>query len=231
MRWAEGTVHGFVELRTQSGEMLASGEQFQAPGDSSVKSELVFTFSDSSRFHETVTFTQAKVFKLETYRLVQQGKAFEQDIDVTLSQDGNYVVKTKSHKDGKEKQYTGRLDLPADTYNGLIHVIGKNIDRQAKRTVHIVAFTPKPIVIPLDLIPAAAEQGIVRYTLKPKLNVLQKIGAAIKGQTPPDSHMWILTRDVPAFVRFEGPLYSGPVWRIDPTSLRLSGERPRTDSF
>jgi hypothetical protein len=49
---------------------------------------------------------------------------------------------------------------------------------------------------------------------------LLRIGAQLKGQTPPDSHLWIVTDEVPAFVRFEGPLYSGPVWRINLTSPR-----------
>jgi len=36
---------------------------------------------------------------------------------------------------------------------------------------------------------------------------------------PPDNHVWIVTADVPAFVKFEGPLYmSGPAWRIELTS-------------
>ncbi|HWC75777.1 MAG TPA: hypothetical protein VG454_17755 [Gemmatimonadales bacterium] len=228
VRWAEGSVHGFVELHTQSGDLLARGDLLQAPRDSDVKTELIFHFSDSSLFHETATFTQAKVFRLKTYQLVERGKAFSEDLDVTVSQDGKYSVKTKSHKDGKEQEYTGKLDLPVDTYNGLIPVIGKNIDRQTSRTVHIVAFTPKPLVIPLEIAPAQTETGVVRFTLKPKLNLVQKIGAALKHQSPPDSHLWIMTDGVPTFLRFEGPLYSGPVWRIEltgpPHSARSSAE-------
>jgi hypothetical protein len=222
VRWAEGTVHGFVELRSHTGALLAHGDLLQAPRDSDVESRLVFHFTDSSEFRETVTFTQHGVFRLETYHLIQRGKAFAADLDVTLSQNGDYEVKSTAHTDGKEKRYTGKLDLPTDTYNGLIPVIGKNIDRKTSQTVHIVAFTPKPIVLPLQFVPSDASSGVVQFTLKPKLNVLQKIGAAVTHQTPPDSHLWILTEDVPAFLRFEGPLYSGPVWRIDPTSPRFA---------
>lgn len=226
VRWAEGTVHGFVELRTQSGALLAHGDLLQIPHDSDIESRLVFHFRDSSDFRETVTFSQHGVFRLETYHLVQSGKAFAADLDVTLSGNGDYVVKTTSHKDGTRKEYTGRLDLPSDTYNGMIPIIGKNVDRKAGRTVHIVAFTPKPIVLPLAFIPSATEritlgnhsENTVRFTLKPKLNALQRIGAALKRQTPPDSYLWIVTDEVPAFLRFEGPLYSGPVWRVELTS-------------
>ena len=45
-----------------------------------------------------------------------------------------------------------------------------------------------------------------------------RVVAGLTGQLPPDSHLWIVTDGVPAFVRFEGPLYSGPVWRISLTS-------------
>ena len=132
MRWAEGTVHGFLELRSQTGALLARGDLLQVPRDSDVESRLVFHFTDSSEFSETVTFTQHQVFRLERYQLVQRGKAFAADLDVTLSRSGDYEVKTRSHKDGKEERDTGKLNLPADTYNGLIPVIGKDIDRQPK---------------------------------------------------------------------------------------------------
>lgn len=222
VRWAEGTVHGFLELRSQSGALLARGDLLQVPRDSDVESRLVFHFTDSSEFRETVTFSQHGVFRLESYALVQHGKAFDADLDVTLSQNGTYEVKSRSHKDGKEQRYAGTLDLPADTYNGLIPVIGKDIDRKTGQTVHVVAFTPKPIVIPLQFVPSEAQSGVVQFTLKPKLNVLQRVGAALTKQTPPDSHLWIVTEDVPAFLRFEGPLYRGPVWRIDQTSPRFA---------
>ena len=40
--------------------------------------------------------------------------------------------------------------------------------------------------------------------------------APILGKQPPDIHLWILTDDVPAFVKSEGPLYmGGPIWRIE----------------
>ena len=215
VRWSEGSVHGFVDLRTQAGQLLSHGDVLQTPRDSDLKSELIFHFGDSSLFQETVTYTQHQTFRLESYHLIQRGKAFAQDIDATFSDDGRYVVTTTSHKDGKQQRYDGTMQLPVDVYNGMIPVIGKNVDRKVGRTVHIVAFTPKPLVIPLAFVPDETQHGVTRFTLKPKLNFLQRVGAALKKATPPDSHLWIVTEDVPAFVRFEGPLYSGPVWRID----------------
>lgn len=228
VRYAEGTLHGFLELRNTADSLLAYGDLLQLPRDTGIESRLVFHFPDSSVFKETVVFTQHRVFTLLSYHLVQSGPAFKQDLDVELSRDGEYVVKTKSHNGGKEERLSGRLDLPADVYNGMIITIAKNLTAGTAQTVHIVAFTPKPLVLPLEITPSGEapvviggrSENSVRFTLKPKLNLLQRIGAKLKKQTPPDSHLWIVTNEVPAFVRFEGPLYSGPVWRINLTSPR-----------
>lgn len=228
VRYAEGTVHGFLELRNSADSLLAHGDLLQIARDSDIESRLVFRFRDSSVFRETVVFTQHRVFVLQGYHLVQSGPAFEQDLDVELAQGGQYVVKTRSHKDGKEDRSTGKLDWPVDVYNGMIITIAKNLPATRSRTVHVVAFTPKPLVIPLQMVRSGSTQvpfaghteSVARFTLRPRLNLLQSVGAKLKGQTPPDSHLWIVTDDVPAFVRFEGPLYSGPVWRINLTSPR-----------
>jgi hypothetical protein len=227
VRFAEGTLHGFLELRAKNGTLLAHGDLLQVPRDSDIESKLIFHFADSSMFRETVTFTQHGVFRLESYHLVQTGPAFAADLDASVSRGGAFNVTSTDHKDRHEQKFTGKLDLPEDVYNGMIIVVGKNLVGHGAQTVHIVAFTPKPMVLPLDIAPSGTEpirlgsgnhsESAVRFTLKPKLNVLLKIGAALKGQTPPDSHLWIVSDDVPAFVRFEGPMYSGPVWRVDLT--------------
>jgi hypothetical protein len=230
VRFAEGTLHGFLELYASSGQLLAHGDLLQVPRDSDIESKLVFHFADSSIFRETVTFTQHGVFRLENYHLVQTGRAFAADLDATISRSGDYVVTSTDHKDQKAQKFTGKLDLPDDAYNGMIIVVGKNLVGRDAHTVHFVAFTPKPLLLPLELRPSGNEsipvgsgahtETALRFTLKPKLSLLLKVGAALKGQTPPDSHLWIVTDDVPAFVRFEGPMYSGPVWRVDLTGPR-----------
>jgi hypothetical protein len=227
VRYSEGTVHGFVELRNTADSLLAYGSLLQVPRDSGVESRLVFYFPDSSVFRETVTFSQHGVFRLHRYQLVQRGPAFAQDLDVDLSRTGQYTVTTKSRENGREERQTGKLDLPPDVYNGMIITVAKNLAPRARATVSVVAFTPKPLIIGLEIAPSGTHRlagtlagQAVRYTLKPKLNLLLRIGAQLKGQTPPDSHLWIVTDEVPAFVRFEGPLYSGPVWRINLTSPR-----------
>ena len=226
VRYREGMVHGFLELRTDTDSLLAHGDLLQVVRDSGVESKLEFHFPDSSVFTETVRFTQDRVFALQHYRLMQRGPAFENDLDVTLAGSGQYDVRTRSRADGDTARYTGTLELPQDVYNGLVITVAKNVSPQHGATVHVVAFTPKPRLIKLTIAPAGSlrvplgrhTETAVHYELKPRLGLVVRAVAGLTGQLPPDSHLWIVTDGVPAFVRFQGPLYSGPVWRIYLTS-------------
>jgi hypothetical protein len=226
VRYTEGTEHGFLELRTATGALLAPGDLLQVARDREVERRMVFHFPDASVFEEAVTFTQHGVFTMQNYHLVQSGPAFADDLEATLSRSGQYVVKTKSHKDGREQQYTGKLDLPPDVYNGMAITIAMNLTARDTQTAHIVAFTPKPRLIGLEIAPSGSQRVMlgqhaetaVHFKLKPKLGALLKVFATLLGKAPPDSDAWIVTDDLPAFVRFEGPIYSGPVWRLNVTN-------------
>jgi hypothetical protein len=223
VRFAEGTIHGFLELRDESHAIIAHGDLLQIPRDRGVESRMVFHFADSSVFEETVTFTQHGVFELQSYHLVQSGPKFARDLDASLSRNGQYVVKTREHRGGEQKQYDGTLDLPPDVSNGLVIILAKNLARGETQTVHIVAFTPKPRLIRLEMAPEGESrltngvygEHVVQYRLKPQLGALLGFFAHVLGKMPPDSHAWIITSEVPAFARFSGPLYDGPVWQID----------------
>jgi hypothetical protein len=226
VKFTEGTVHGFLELTTEAGALLSHGDQLQVAKNGGISSRMVFHLSNGSLFEESVTYTQHDVFAMQTYHLVQSGPAFDEDLDATLSRTGSYVVRIKSHKDGREQEYAGSLSLPGDVYNGMIGTIAKNISAQASTTIHIVAFMPEPRVIAVELTPAnmervkigAHEESAVNFTVKPKLGFAQHVGAKLAGKLPADSHIVIITGDVPAFVRSEGPMYTGPVWRLALTS-------------
>ena len=226
VRHPEGTVHGFLHLSTADGRSLADGDLLQVVRGSTIDSRMAFDFPDSSVFEESVSFTQRDVFTMLEYHLVQRGPAFTTDLDVTLSRSGDYRVTATAHADGVRKEYKGKLDLPPDTYNGMIINVAKNIPVGTSRTVHLVAFTPKPRLIRLEMhgVVSAEPTQLGRrtertaiYTLKPKIGGLTGVIARLFGKVPPASHAWYVTQDVPAFVRFEGPLYLGPVWRIDLT--------------
>lgn len=226
VRYTEGTVHGFLELTTADGTLIAHGDLFQLVKDGEIASRMVFHLAKGSVFEETVSYTQHDVFTMQSYHLIQSGPLFAEDLDASLSRAGTYVVKTKSHKDGREHQYAGTISLPGDVYNGMVSTIAKNVSTSEHTTVHIVAFMPKPRVIELEFVPSGTQpvqlgshtETAVNFAIKPKLGFWLHLAAKVSGRMPPDSHIWIITDDVPAFVRSEGPLYTGPVWRIALTS-------------
>lgn len=223
VRYAEGSLHGFLSLSTAEGAPLASGDLLQVVRDGSVESRMIFHFADSSYFEEGVTFTQDGVFAMQSYYLRQRGPAFDADLNAVLEANGHYRVVSTSHEDGKRQEWDDTLDLPSDVSNGLPVILLKNLGPGETRLVHMVAFTPEPRLIGLELSPMGEgrvlngqrEETVVKYALKPQLGALTGFFAKLLGKMPPDSHVWIVVDDVPAFVRSEGPLYLGPVWRID----------------
>jgi hypothetical protein len=129
-------------------------------------------------------------------------------------------------KDGREKVMQGELELPPDVYNGMVPTVMKNLVKGNSETIHMVAFTPTPRVIELEMSPSGENKILIgdvektanHYVLKPKLGLL-RLPAALLGKSPPDNHIWTLMDEVPAFVKFVGPLATGgPVWRIELTS-------------
>jgi hypothetical protein len=223
VRYVEGTLHGFLRLRSAGGDVIADGELLQVPRRNGLDSRMVFRFRDSSFFEEKVLFSQRGVFRMESYSLVQRGPAFAEDIEVKLERSGRYEVKATDREDGEVKNWAGTMDLPPDTYNGMVIVIAKNLAAGDTQRVHLVAFTPKPRLISLELAPSGTKQvqigshreKAVHYVLKPKLGAVVGFFAKALGKMPPDSHAWIVTEGAPGFVRFEGPLYTGPVWRLE----------------
>ena len=63
---------------------------------------------------------------------------------------------------------------------------------------------------------------VARYLVKLELGGLTGLIAPVLGKQPPDLHYWLVMGDVPAFVRFEGPMFlHGPVWRLELTTVPL----------
>ena len=226
VRYSEGTVHGFLELRGTNNSVLGHGDLLQIPKNNYIESRLILRFLDGSYFEETTRFTQHQVFQVQHYRLVQRGPAFAADLDATLESSGRYVVKSTSHKDGDIDSWEGQLELPADVANGLPVVLAKNVRAGDTAEVHLVAFTPKPRLIGLQIASGGRDsfalgknqQSIERYVIRPRLGALMGFFAKLLGKKPPDSEIWIVTEEVPTFLRFRGPMYTGPVWALGLTT-------------
>ncbi|MCM0082425.1 hypothetical protein L4X63_12575 [Geomonas sp. Red32] len=227
VRFSEGMTRGFLVLNDSAGKRPASGDFLQVENGEEVKARVLLHFKDGSLHDETAVFTQHKLFSLQSYRLIQKGPSFPVGMDITVDcAKGSYRIKTTERKNGREKELTGKLDLPPDVYNGMVPTVVKNLPKGASEKIHMIAFTPAPRVIELDISPTGEvpvtigdlKRAAEHYVLKARLGWL-KIPAALTGRTPPDDHIWTIASDVPAFLKFEGPLYTdGPIWRIELTS-------------
>jgi hypothetical protein len=115
--------------------------------------------------------------------------------------------------------------VPPDLANGVILTLLKNIQPSAPpKTVSFVAATPKPRLVKLAITTAGDEPfstgGTARtathYVLKVEIGGVAGLLAPLLNKQPPDSHVWILGGEAPAFVKSEQSLYlGGPVWRIE----------------
>jgi len=228
VRHSEGVVHGFLVLRTLTGEPLADGDLSQVARGDRVTSQLVFHFKDGSVHDETAVFSQRGNFRLLNYHLVQKGRAFQHPIEVSIDGSTGQVTVHNTDEDGKEKVITEKLDLPQDVANGMVLILLKNIRSQTPQmTLSMVAATPKPRLVKLAItrqgedlfVLGASSRKATHYVVKVEIGGMTGFMAQMLGKQPPDTHVWILGGDAPAFVKLEGPLYlGGPIWRIELTS-------------
>jgi hypothetical protein len=220
----EGIVHGFLALRTLEGETLAAGDLIQLARGSRVTARLTFRFRDGSLHDETTVFSQRGAFRLISDHLVQKGKTFPHPLEMWIDM-GRGIVRVHDATDGKPDDFTEQQPLPSDLSNGLLLTLLKNVRPEtAPKTLSLVVATPKPRLIKLEISSAGEERlwtggegrRASHYMVKAQLGGLTGLLAPIFGKQPPDSQVWILGGEAPAFVKSEQPLYAGgPVWRIE----------------
>src|SRR5690349_21738845 len=84
VRYPEGIVHGFLVLRSVSGEVLADGALLQTTRGTEATSRLVFHFKDGSLMDETAVYSQRGSFRLLRDHAVQKGPSFPTSLDATF---------------------------------------------------------------------------------------------------------------------------------------------------
>jgi len=225
VRHTEGLVHGFLVLRTLEGKALADGDLLQAARGDRVTTRLVFRFRDGSLHDETAVYTQRQSFHFESGRVVQKGPTFPRPLEMTINGSTGQVIVRYTNDKGEQKVEDEHVDVPADLANGMILTLLKNVQPNAlPKSISLIAATPKPRLVKLEIAAAGQEKfatgGAVRtathYVVKVEIGGLSGLIAPLVGKQPPDSHVWILGGQVPAFVKSEQPLYlGGPLWRIE----------------
>ena len=228
VRFPEGVTHGYLLVQSLSGEPIGQGEMTQMIGGGDlVENHLVFRFKDGSLHEEKVAFSQHGVFTLMSYRLVQRGPFFPEQLDVSIDRNkAEYSVRSKTRVQEKEDVLDGQIDLPKDIYNGMLITVSKNLEKDADEMVSILAFTPAPQIINVQLL--ALDKGSVhtgelsnkttQYIFKPQIGMIQKLLGKAAGKLPAHFQYdcWIMANETPSFVKFEGPLQlMGPTVRIE----------------
>ena len=225
VRNQQGIVHGFLALRTLDGTTVADGDLIQVARGTRVTSRLIFRFKDGSVHDETAVFSQRQQFRLLSSHLVQKGPTFPRPLDMSIDAASGNVTVRYSDEHGEQKTESERLDLPPDLANGLILTLLKNVRPNAPpKTFAFVAATPKPRLVKLAISVAGQERfstgstarTATHYVLKVEIGGLSGVLAPLVGKQPPDSHVWILGGEAPAFVKSENPLFlGGPVLRTE----------------
>lgn len=238
VRHREGTIHGFLALRTTEGEAVAFGDISQTTKGNNVTTHLIFHFKDGSLHDETVTFSQNRAFRLLRYKLVQKGPAFPMQLDVSMDGPNNQVT-VHSTQDGKDKDESSHVTLPTTISNGLLSILVKNLPPDVETKLSMVAFTPKPQVVTLAFTSdgeenfsiGGASRKVTRYNMKIEIGGIKGVIAPVVGKQPPDTKFWVLGGEAPAFLMSQGPLfYGGPIWRIELSSPTYPNETKKSDS-
>lgn len=220
-----GTLHGFLVLRSKSGQVLAAGDLIQVVHGNRVTAHLILHFKDGSLDDELSVFTQRRTFRLITDHHIQKGPFFTHPMDMWVDVPKGEVTVQSPGKDGKDAAHASHMKLPPDLCSPvMIIAIAENLDSDAANAqVPMVVATPKPRLVNLDFTAQGEdkfsvggfERQAVHYQLKFDLKGLAGIVAPLVGKQPPDLGIWIEPGEVPAFVKEEGPISEdGPIVSI-----------------
>jgi len=234
-RHLEGTLHGFLALTTDQGQVLADGDLIEVVRGNRVTTRLTFHFKDGSVDDETAVYTQRGNFRLISNHHVQKGPYFPHPIDLLIDVPKGMVTVRTTDKNGKEEVTTEHMNLPLDLYNGLVIPIVKNLRPETPETkVSMIVTTPKPRLVKLAITPrgtkgfalAGVPRKALAYEIKIEIGGLAGIIAPLVGKEPPPIEIWVVNGEVPAFVREIGPLFesgglltislASPTWPSEP---------------
>ncbi len=240
VRHLEGSIHGFLELRSEGGEVVASGDLVQWTHGGLVTTQTVFHFKDGSVDDETTVFSQRRTLQLISDRHIQKGPSFPHPMDMAIDCHSGEVTVRTTDKDGKEEVKTQHVDLPSDLANGIVPLVVGNLPSgAAETTVSMVVATPKPRVVKLVISPRGEEpfsvvgtsRKAIHYEIKIELGGLTGVVAPLVGKAPPNIQVWVIGGQAPTLIRELGPIYpEGPLMTIEMASpvwpdLDKSGEQ------
>ena len=225
VRFVRGTIHGLLEMRSDDGHVLASGDMVQTVHGNQVTAHLTFHFKDGSTDEETTVFSQRGNFQLISDHHIQKGPSFPQPIDLLIDCRTGKVTIRATGKDGKEDVKISQMHLPPDLANGLISVIAENFRPDAPETkVSMLVATPTLRLVTMAISPrgeapfsvAGIPGKAIHYEIKIELGGIAGVVAPLIGKQPPNIQLWVVAGQAPTFVREQGQIYAdSPIYTIE----------------
>jgi hypothetical protein len=224
VRHVSGSIHGFLELRSDEGGVVASGDIIQVVHGDRVTAQTIFHFKDGSIDDETAVYSQGHSLRLISDHRIQKGPSFPHPMDILIEARTGQVTIRYPGKDGQEEVKTDHLKLPPDLVNGMVAQVVQNLKADAPDTsVSLLAATPKPRIVKLVISNRGEEpfsivgspRKAIHYSIKIELGGIAGVVAPLVGKEPPDIQIWTIGGEAPTFVREYGPLYpEGPMMTI-----------------
>ena len=224
VRYFQGTYHGFLEMLSPDGQVVAYGDTTQVVHGDRITSHTLFTFKDGSTEDDTAIFTQHHTFQLISAHHIQKGPFFPHPMEVFVDARTGQFSTRATGKDGKEEYKTSHVQLPADLANGIVPLVVENMGPgESSKTVSMVVATPNPLVAKLVISKIGEDsyslvgtaRKAVHYEIKIVLGGVEGFVAPLVGKAPPNIEIWAVTGQAPTFVREQGPIYpDGPVMTI-----------------
>lgn len=224
VHYVQGTFHGFLELRSDSGNIVAYGDSTEVVHGDHITARTIFKYKDGSIDDETTVYTQHHTFHLLSDHHVQKGPSFPHPTDMLINAGTGQVTVRTTDKDGKEDVKQDHMDLPSDLANGLIPVVAENMWPHTDQiTVSMIVATPKPRLVKLVISNRGEDNysllGTSRksthYEIKIDLGGIVGVIAPLVGKAPPNIQIWVIGGAAPTFAREQGPSYAeGPMMTI-----------------
>jgi hypothetical protein len=212
-----GARHGFLTVRTQSGVAMGYAELSEYAVGDVVTVDMAYHFLDGSLDEEVSSFRQGKTFEFLSDHHVQKGKFFKTQSDMLVEANGKATVKSIG-KDGKEKVDTAQMQITPDLANGMVGTVMENIPASAGEfKLAMIAPTPKPLAIKLDITPEGEQTfriaGTSRkahvFRVRPQIGGVIGVVAAMINKQPADITISVLEGEVPTIVRIQQQLAEG----------------------
>jgi hypothetical protein len=221
VRHIQGPMHRLMIARSETGNIIASGEFSQVVQGDEVTMRLTYKFLDGSLDDETTTYRQQNTFRLVRNHHIERGPFFVKPVDFTVEAATGIVTIRTADKNGNIHVETHHIDLPDDLANGFIGTLLLNLPQNTTPfRVGMLAPVGGGRLIHL-LISREGEQPFrttgrtlkaTVFRIHPELGGIVGVIASLIGLQPKDVMVWILEGEEPAVVRITGQLGGyGPV--------------------